>query len=188
MDTDDNRSIDDAHDEWIVVRCQLGERDAFDALIARWHPPIWKYAVRMTNDPEAAADVVQEVWLRVVRGLATLREATRFRAWLFGIARRILMDRFRTRYAEPPMQTLELDEVEEPAAEDDRAEDLSRLQAGLDRLPMADREVLVLFYLQELRLSEIAAIEGIPVGTVKSRLHRARRLLRAELDSQRITP
>jgi RNA polymerase sigma-70 factor (ECF subfamily) len=182
VNTDDIRSVDDAYDEWLVVRCQLGERDAFDALIARWHPPMWKYAARMTNDQDAAADVVQEVWLRVVRGLTKLRDATRFRPWLFGIARRVLMDRLRLRYAEPPMEPVEFEGIEEPAADEDRAEDLSRLQAGLDRLPMLEREVLVLFYLRELSLNDIAAIEAIPVGTVKSRLYRARKLLRAQLD------
>jgi RNA polymerase sigma factor (sigma-70 family) len=184
LDTDDIRALDDAYDEWLVVRCQLGERAAFDTLIARWHPPMWRYAVRMTNDEDAAADVVQEVWLRVVRGLTKLRDAARFRPWLFGIARRVLMDRLRIRYAEPPMEPLEFEEIGEPAADEGCVEDLSHLQTGLDRLPILEREVLVLFYLRELSLNDIAAIEAIPVGTVKSRLFRARRLLRRQLDKR----
>jgi len=148
---------------------------------------LWRYAARLTNDPDAAADVVQEVWLRVVRGLTTLRDAARFRAWLFGIARRVLMDRLRARYAEPAIEPVELEEIEHPAA-DDRAEDLSRLQAELHRLPLLEREVLVLFYLRELSLNDIAAIAAIPVGTVKSRLFRARRLLRTQLDRQGTLP
>jgi RNA polymerase sigma factor (sigma-70 family) len=182
MDTDDTRSPEAARDEWLVLRCQLGEREAFDALIARWHPLLWRYAVRLTGDADAAADVVQEVWLRAVRGLTRLRDAARFRAWLFGIARRVLMDRLRLRYAEPPMEPLELDEIEGPAADEERVEDLPLLQVELDRLPLPEREVLVLFYLQELSLNDIAAIAAIPVGTVKSRLFRARRMLRTQLD------
>ena len=181
MDTDDTRSPEAARDEWLVLRCQLGEREAFDALIAQWHPLLWRYAVRLTGDADVAADVVQEVWLRALRGLTRLRDAARFRAWLFGIARRVLMDRLRVRYAEPPMEPIELDEIEGPAADEDRAEDLSLLQAGLDRLPLPERDVLVLFYLQELSLNDIAAIAAIPVGTVKSRLFRARRMLRTQL-------
>ncbi len=181
MNTDDTRSPEAARDEWLVLRCQLGEREAFDALIAQWHPLLWRYAVRLTSDADVAADVVQEVWLRVCRGMTRLRDAARFRAWLFGIARRVLMDRLRVRYAEPLMASIELDEIEGPAAEEDRAEDLSLLQAELARLPLPERDVLVLFYLQELSLTEIAAIAAIPVGTVKSRLFRARRMLRAQV-------
>jgi RNA polymerase sigma-70 factor (ECF subfamily) len=184
LTTDDVRSGDETYDEWVVIRCQLGERDAFDALIARWHPLLWRYAVRMVNGEDAAADVVQDVWLRVMRGLVKLRDAARFRPWLFGIARRVVMDRLRVRYAEPPMDAVELDTVEAPALDDDREADLSLLQAELDRLPIAEREVLVLFYLQELSLNDIAAIAAVPVGTVKSRLFRARRLLRQRLDGQ----
>ena len=181
MITDDTRSDDIARDEWLDLRCQLGEREAFEPLIAKWHPLLWRYAVRLTNDADAAADVVQEVWLRVVRGLPALRDATRFRAWLFGIARRVLMDRLRVRYAEPPMEQLEPGGIEEPAADEERTDDFLFVQAELDRLPLPEREALVLFYLRELSLNDIAAIAAIPVGTVKSRLFRARQMLRTQL-------
>jgi RNA polymerase sigma factor (sigma-70 family) len=176
------------YDEWLVLRCQIGEREAFDPLIARWHPMLWRYAVRVTDDPDAASDVVQEVWLRVLRGLGRLRDAARFRAWLFGIARRVLMDRLRVRYAEPRFEAVDLADIPEAGGGDDRADDLALLEAGLAQLPVLEREVLVLFYLQELSLSEIADIAGIPVGTVKSRLFRARRLLRAQVASQGVQP
>jgi RNA polymerase sigma-70 factor (ECF subfamily) len=169
------------HDEWVVLRCQIGEREAFDLLIARWHEPLWRYAVRVTADADAAADVVQEVWLRVLRGFGRLREAARFQAWLFGIARRVLMDRLRLRYAAPQFEDVDMAELPGVALEDDRAEDLTLLEDGLSELPVLERDVLVLFYLQELSLSDIADISGIPVGTVKSRLFRARKMLRQQL-------
>jgi RNA polymerase sigma factor (sigma-70 family) len=180
VERENARSNEGALDELVVVRCQLGEREAFDALIARWHPLLWRYAVRLTGDADAAADVVQDVWLRGLRGLPRLREPSRFRAWIFGIARRVLMDRLRLRYAEPPMEPIESGDVE-PAADESREDDLALLQEELDRLPLLEREVLVLFYLQELSLNDIAAIAAIPVGTVKSRLFRARRMLRTLL-------
>lgn len=181
MEDQPNRDRDAALDELLVVRCQLGEREAFDDLIARWHPPLWRYALRMTDHPDSAGDLAQEVWLRVVRGLPKLREGARFRAWLFGIARRVLMDRLRLRYSEPRMESLELDEAQEPATEQVRSDVLASLEAGLARLPIVERQVLVLFYLQELTLSEIATVEAVPLGTVKSRLFRARKLLRDQI-------
>ena len=169
------------HDEWVVLRCQIGEREAFDLLIARWHQPLWRYAMRVTADADAAADVVQEVWLRVLRNFGRLREAARFQAWLFGIARRVLMDRLRVRYATPQFEEVDLADLPNVTVEDDRAEDLALLEVGLAELPLLERDVLVLFYLQDLSLSDIADVSGVPVGTVKSRLFRARKMLREQL-------
>ena len=122
----------------------------------------------------------------MVRGLPALRDATRFRAWLFGIARRVLLDRLRVRYAEPPMEQLEPGGFEEPAADEGGIDDFLFVQAELDRLPLPEREALVLFYLRELSLNDIAAIAAIPVGTVKSRLFRARQMLRTQLERKGI--
>jgi DNA-directed RNA polymerase specialized sigma24 family protein len=66
-------------DELLVVRCQLGEPDAFDALIERWHQALWLYIRRMTGRDDEAQDLLQEVWLRVIRGMARLRDGSRFR-------------------------------------------------------------------------------------------------------------
>ena len=90
----------------------MGEPAAFDELIARWHGGIWRYARRMTGSDDDADDVVQDVWLRVVRGLPKLQEPARIRAWIFGIARRVLMDRLRARYTSPTIADIELDTIE----------------------------------------------------------------------------
>ena len=76
-------------DELIVVRCQLGERAAFDELIQCWHKPLLRYARNLTGNDSAANDVVQEVWLRVLRGIARLRAGVKLRAWLFGLAHHV---------------------------------------------------------------------------------------------------
>lgn len=168
-------------DELIVVRCLIGERAAFDLLIERWHEPVRRYVMRATGDSDATSDIVQDVWLRVLRGLTSLRDPARFRPWIFGIARRLLMDRLRARYAEPVFTETESDEL---AADDDTgslAEDLAILEQELGQLPLVEREVLQLFYIEELSLNDIAEIAQVPVGTVKSRLFRARRLLRAHM-------
>ena len=142
-------------DELLVLRCQLGERPAFEALVARWAHPVQRHLLRVTGDPDAADELTQEVWLRVVQGIGRLREAARFRSWLFGIAHRVLMDRLRLRYgtavdanADP---ALIADAQSDPAGDhESAARDVAR---GLDRLPSLEREVLTLFYLDDLSLA-----------------------------------
>jgi len=171
-------------DEWLAVRCQLGERQAFDELIERWGEPTWRYVRRLTGSNDAADDVAQNVWLRVLRGIHKLRDGSRLRAWLFGIARRTLMDRLREQYAAPDVRAI--DDVDLPAVDttEDMETDLTAVERELARLPVVEREVLTLFYLRELSLDEVADVLGVPVGTVKSRLFRARRILRREVERQ----
>jgi RNA polymerase sigma factor (sigma-70 family) len=174
-----------AADELLVVRCQLGEPDAFDALIERWHRPLWLYIRRMTGRDDAAQDLQQEVWLRVIRGIARLREGARFRGWLFGIARRVLMDRLRREYAALPTDDVDVAEVAAEAEPADSEADLASLEAALERLPTIERDVLTLFYLRDLTLAELAQALSVPVGTAKSRLFRARQMLRAAMQEGR---
>lgn len=171
---------DDLEDEWLAIGCLLGEREAFDRLIERWHHPLWLYLRRLTGSDDAAAEALQETWLRVLRGIARLREPARLRAWLFGIARRTVMDRLRQKYAEPERASDELADLPAPDPRD-LEEEMGALHEELARLPFVEREVLVLFYLDELTLQQLAEVLGIPVGTVKSRLFRARGLLRRQL-------
>jgi RNA polymerase sigma-70 factor (ECF subfamily) len=166
-------------DELLVVRAQLGERAALAELVARWRVPVWTYVRRML-DAERADDVSQEIWLAVVRGLPRLREPDRFAPWLFTIARRSITDRLRGQYAREP-ETLTAGE----AAAGDPVEamvDRAELISALARLPVPEREVLVLYYLEDLSVEDCAQICQVPAGTIKSRLSRARRLLRAHLE------
>jgi len=161
-------------DELIVVRCQLGEREAFAELVGVWHGRVERYVGRMLG--RADDDVVQEVWLAVVKGLPRLRQPDRFGPWLFAIARRAVMNRLRDAYASPEPPPIE-DGPDEAAAVVDR-----ELVAGaLSALPPREREVLLLFHLEDLSLDTCAQICAVPVGTIKSRLNRGRRLLREEL-------
>ncbi|MGH8638604.1 MAG: RNA polymerase sigma factor [Burkholderiales bacterium] len=170
------------------MRCQLGEPAAFDTLIARWHEPLWRYARRVTGDASAADDLVQEVWLRVLRGIGELRDRGKLRSWVFGIARRVLMDRLRARYATPEHVALEADDLASTDDSTDLTEALGLMQEELAELPLVEREVLVLFYLEELTLGELADVLEIPTGTIKSRLFRARRLLRDQLTKKGLRP
>lgn len=147
----------------------------------------------MTGRDDDAAELVQETWLRVLRGMPGLRDPARLRPWLFGIARRVFMDRLRTRYvtddATSPASDVDIagsEVIDESAAIDTSglAQEIEALRDELGELPLTERETLTLFYLRELSLAEVADIQAVPVGTVKSRLNRARRMLRVRLNER----
>lgn len=175
---DDKRALED---EWIAVRCQLGERHAFDELIRRWQEPIWTFVRRQVADSDVAKDITQEVWIRVLRGFGSLRDCSKLRAWLFTVARRTVMDRLRRQYAAPAIADVDMEDVPAEESAEDIEEHLATMHHELAMLPVAERETLTLFYLRELSMQELADVLMVPVGTVKSRLFRARKLLRLKL-------
>lgn len=173
---DDSRA-----DELLAIRCQLGERAAFADLIDRWHEPLWRYLRRLADSNQTADDLVQDTWVRVLRGIAGLRDATRLRPWLFGIARRNAMDRLRAQYTRPTDGDAALENLAAPEVDASLEADLAALESGLETLPARERETLALFYLRELSIDQIATLLEVPPGTIKSRLFRARHLLRDQL-------
>ncbi|GAA2480336.1 RNA polymerase sigma factor [Winogradskya humida] len=164
-------------DAELVIRAQLGDRRALTALVERWHLPIWQYVRRMLATPALADDVSQEAWSAALRALPRLKQPDRFAPWLLTITRRTLMNHLRDKYAAPAPVPGNLVEDDFSTGVLDRAE----VMAGLTGVPLREREALILFYLHDLSLDDCAQILGIPPGTVKSRLHRARLLLRAHL-------
>lgn len=180
----ESKSPDTDADELLAIRCQLGERAAFDALIARWHEPLWRYLRRLANNDDVAGDLSQDTWVRVLRGIGSLREPAKLRPWLFGIARRVAMDRLRFEYVRRGAEDIELEELPADDSTQDLEADLAAIDSALAGLPITEREMLTLFYLRELSLAEIAALLVVPLGTVKSRLHRARRELRHTLETR----
>jgi RNA polymerase sigma factor (sigma-70 family) len=169
----------------LVVRCQLGEADALDHLVTLWHHRLWRYVRTLVPNDEMAGEAIQDVWLGILRGLPTLRDPLRFRGWAYRIAHHAAMDQLRKKYADAFIEPLEDHEegAQDAGFDPDRALELEALSTRLMELPLLERNVLSLFYLQELSLTEIADVVNAPVGTVKSRLFRARRMLRALMAS-----
>ena len=177
---DQRTPTDPRIDSLLAVRCQLGERAAFDDLIRRWAMPLRRHVCRVTGSQDHADELVQDIWLRVLQGIGRLQDPAKFRSWLFGIAHRRLMDRLREQYA----ATVDFDVDPDSLAADqvpDREIEARELERGLADLPAVEREVLSLFYFDELSINEVAAALAVPLGTVKSRLFRARQLLRLQL-------
>ncbi|WP_116247780.1 RNA polymerase sigma factor [Nocardiopsis sp. FIRDI 009] len=172
---------EDRRDGLLVVRCQLGEREAFGELVRVWHDPLRRYVCGMVNSSHLADDLVQEVWVAVLRGLPGLRQPDRFAPWVFTIARRVITDHLRQSYRARETPVEEAGDVVADGDSLGAVLTTMQVEAGLDGLPPLEREVLVLFHLQDLPLTVCAEVLGVPPGTVKSRLYRARRMLRGVL-------
>ena len=164
----------------LVVRCQLREEDALDDLVTLWHQRLWRYARTLLPGDEAANEAIQNVWLRILRGLPALRAPELFPAWAYRIAYRAAMDQLRMKYADAVKESIDedVDGGWDTEMELERKLEAEKLHTALAELPLLERNVLSLFYLEELSLVEISTVIDAPIGTVKSRLFRARRLLR----------
>lgn len=176
-------------DEWLVLRSQEGSAAALEALLKKWHRPLWLRACRLTGDEEVARDVTQESLLAIARGLRKLNDPSRFRAWAFQIVSNKSRDWIRRRGRE----RRNLEAVKEAAdpeamsshwqADAGREDRIELVLEGLRNLPIEQREILHLHYQLGFTLSEIAEAELIPIGTVKSRIFSAREHLREKLSS-----
>jgi RNA polymerase sigma-70 factor (ECF subfamily) len=183
----------DHDDEAALIRAARGgDREAFERLIAAYHPRAYGYALRQTGDPHTAEDICQEALLKAFLFLASYDDRWAFSTWLFRIVHNTFLDHLRRHRArvreapladgpEPPEATAEaMRAFSERLRADDREE---WLLAGLARLPEELRALVVLRDLEGFSYEEIAGITGTALGTVKSRLNRARQLLRGHLSA-----
>jgi len=163
-------------DEDVMLQVRDGEVHMLGVLFDRYQTPLYNFYAKMTQDRTLSEDLVQDVFLRILRYRHTYRPETPFRAWVYQIARNARVDAARKAKPEVPM----LAEPMGPATGDSaqQKQEAALLQKALMQLPEDKREVLILSRFQELKYEEIARMMGCEVGTVKVRVHRALQQLR----------
>jgi RNA polymerase sigma-70 factor, ECF subfamily len=172
---------DQLYERVLVVRCQAGDPAAFAELVDRYQPRLRYFLSKMLAGTAAAEDAAQDVWYDVVRAVPRLANPGAFRAWLYLIARNRVW-RFLRRRPPPHRPIEEVDVAANGAADEFTAEDAGRVHAALHTLAPEHREVVVLRFIEDMTYDEIARVAGCPVGTVRSRLHHAKRALRRVLE------
>jgi RNA polymerase sigma-70 factor (ECF subfamily) len=165
-----------------VLQAQQGDEEAFGRLMDRYDRKLVYYLMRFTAGPEPALDLAQEVWISVFRGLRKLHNPGVFRAWLYRIAHAKVVSQIRKSVREEQVLESFSAEQEEISSDDEAISgDPELVRSALATLSPEHREVLVLRFLENMSLEEIAhALECRP-GTVKSRLHYAKQALKQQI-------
>ena len=167
----------------LVGRAGRGDRVAFAELVRRHQGKVRALLLRLCGDRSLADDLAQEVFLRAYRGLVGFEGRSSFGTWVYRISYNVYLNhRSRTRsYAALPEDYDVRAAAPDDALSAPRADLRRDLGAAIEELPARYRAVIVLYYLQEVSYPEIAEILELPLGTVKTHLHRAKRLLRQQM-------
>lgn len=180
----------------LVLRCQGGDRGAFEELFTIYRDDVFRFAYLVVRDSSLAQDVVQEAFLKVFRSIAKFQFRSGFKSWLYRVAVNeaiTLLRRRKVREELEPMPGAGREQQGDSASavrdwQPEEAvldsEERRLLRSAIGQLDPVHRSVVVLKYFHEFSDTEIAAIIGCPPGTVKSRLHRARELLRHQMARQ----
>lgn len=175
--------------ELLVLQAQGGSEHAFAELHALWSAQLRRMAAVHVGNSGAAEDVAQDAWIAIARGLHRLDDPACFPRWAFRILARRCADWVRQRQTERHRATAlteaSCDAVETHGVAGDGGEDIAALRESIARLDPTGRDLLHLFYDMEFSVAEIAAVHGVPTGTIKSRLHTLREKLRQLLEGRR---
>ena len=174
----------------LVQAARNNDESAWDQLFQMYQLRLFAYAKGLTGDREAAFDIVQESFIRAASHVGGLRDDARFGQWLFAIAHQRCLAHFRRAKRESAL----LGERDDPREAESNGPDprdaflseerAQALYSLVDQLPLPQRSALLLHVLGEFSIEEIARIAAVPVGTVKSRLHHAKRVLRGLIERE----
>ena len=176
-------------DSELVQSTLSGRESGFEELVRRYQRPIAAYVYRMVGDYDAALDLTQEVFIKVYASLSRYRPEFKFSTWIYKIAHNAAIDHLRRHATREAIANSETDRVEvtietrrlSPEQESERTERCSEIETVVQLLPPPYRELILLRHSQDLSYEEIAEVTGLPLGTVKNRLFRAREAMREQL-------
>jgi RNA polymerase sigma-70 factor, ECF subfamily len=171
------------YEQTLVIRSQMGDELAFQELLALYGPHLLRFTRKMMQtSPDLIEDITQETWLAIYKGLPSLQDVAKFRPWAFRIARDRIYREYRRRkiVLQPLDETLTKDAVTDDGA--DAGVDTEQLRPCLDAIPPEQREVLMLRFFEEMSYEEIASVTACALGTVRSRIHYAKRALKDALE------
>jgi RNA polymerase sigma-70 factor, ECF subfamily len=182
-------------DSELVQSTLSGRESGFEELVRRYQRPIAAYVYRMVGDYDAALDLTQEVFIKVYASLSRYRPEFKFSTWIYKIAHNAAIDHLRRHATRETIANSETDRVEvtietrrlSPEQESERTERCSEIETVVQLLPPPYRELILLRHSQDLSYEEIAEVTGLPLGTVKNRLFRAREAMREQLMQRGIT-
>lgn len=187
----------DASDRELVATANRGLEGSFEELVRRYQRPISAYVYRMVGDYEAALDLTQEIFIKVYSSLARYRSEFKFSTWIYKIAHNAAIDHLRRNAGrEWSLNGSATDESFElpvessnptPEQESERKERKLEIESVVRALPSAYRELIILRHAQDLTYEEIVEVTGLPLGTVKNRLFRAREMMRPQFVNRGIT-
>jgi RNA polymerase sigma-70 factor (ECF subfamily) len=171
-----------------VWQARAGDPAAWELLFRRYQLPLYAYIFELVHDEQASLDIIQESFINAFRYIDALREDHKFGGWLFGIAHQKCLQRWRSKDRENAVR----EELEDPEPCLDegpdtlliRAEQQQKVLDLVNRLPLPQRSVVLLHFLEDFSIEEIVRITGALPGTVKSRLHYAKRALRELIEKE----
>ncbi len=176
-----NDGLSRVYERILILRCQAGDELALAELIALYSPRLRLFLGKLTGKRESADDLLQETWFDAYRHLDRLKEPDAFTVWLYRIAR----DRaYRSMRRKPlRVESLEVDPVDDGEPDLPLSwEQATQVRTAINQLPLEQREVLALRFIDDMSYEQIAGVIGRPLGTVRSRIHYAKLALRAILN------
>ena len=186
-----------ATDPELVATAAVGVEGSFEELVKRYQRPIAAYVYRVVGDYESSLDLTQEIFIKIYSSLSRYRSEFKFSTWIYKIAHNAAVDHLRRNAGRERSlcQGLEGDQYElpiesgrlSPEQESERRERRLEIESVVHSLPLAYRELIVLRHSQDLTYEEIVEVTGLPLGTVKNRLFRAREMMRQQFVDRGIT-
>ena len=176
----------------LVERAQAGDDAAMSQVITAQQTYVYSIAMSLMKNPEDAADLTQEAFLRLCQVIGSYRGETKFTTWLYRLVTNLGLDLLRRRGrrreatldGEAEIDVPDVDPTIDPARIVDRRETAKHIQAALSDLPTAHRLALTMYYFQELKYEEIATVLGLPLNTVKAHIRRGKLTLARRLNDE----